>query len=271
MFERDDLFPGNTFTPPSFWEIVCYKLWYGRYRKYFRYLCRMLVKKNNLHKVKMGPMRKVTFFDENRLLSIYSLGLYELIIQYLIKNLLSPGMVFFDIGANNGYISLLAAINVGETGCVFAFEPLPQNISKITKNVNVNRFSNIEIIPCAVGSFSGMKDFFFGASESEGSFSSLNRKNVIQVEVITLDIACKQYATPDLIKIDVEGFEAEVLQGGSDILSKQKAPKIILEIHSEESKKETLRILRSHNYKWSEIRSMYFRYGNYPIHLLCWK
>src|SRR5262245_36111858 len=63
------------------------------------------------------------------------LGTYEMDLQRLIVSSLKPGDVFYDVGANVGFFSLLAASLVGSRGTVIAFEPLPRNIALLQQNL----------------------------------------------------------------------------------------------------------------------------------------
>src|SRR5688572_13621160 len=68
----------------------------------------------------------------------------------LFRELIRPGMVVVDVGANIGYFSLLASTLVGPTGRVYAFEPDPVNCALLRKNVRLNRVTNIEVIESAL-------------------------------------------------------------------------------------------------------------------------
>jgi protein-L-isoaspartate O-methyltransferase len=83
------------------------------------------------------------------------LGSYEIDKQLAIKNSLKPGQVFYDIGANVGYYSLLAAKCVGNTGAVIAFEPLPRNIVYLTSHLRLNKITNTILLQKALSDHSG--------------------------------------------------------------------------------------------------------------------
>ncbi len=69
----------------------------------------------------------------------YWLGTYEPELQAVLADLVQPGMVAYDVGANIGYISLLLARRVGEAGKVFAFEALPANLERLRLNLALER------------------------------------------------------------------------------------------------------------------------------------
>ena len=95
---------------------------------------------------------------------------YERATTDLLKDLLHPGMIFVDVGANIGYFSLLAANLVGTEGTVYAFEPEPGNHELLRKNIELNSYSNIVMIQKAVSNKSGSAPLFLSALDS-GSHS----------------------------------------------------------------------------------------------------
>lgn len=113
-------------------DTIVYRPWYGRFRRPFRALLRRLFGHRSRIRIKFGPLRGYQFIEEGWL-SPYSLGIYELHVQYAIRSMLNRGDVFYDVGANNGFLSLLAAKTVGPEGHVYAFEPLPENAQRLLK------------------------------------------------------------------------------------------------------------------------------------------
>ena len=81
--------------------------------------------------IKHGYLAGYRWRRSHRYVSAYWLGIYELPIQECLVRKLKPGNVFYDIGANAGFFSLLGSNCVGPEGRVFAFEPLPENIRSI--------------------------------------------------------------------------------------------------------------------------------------------
>lgn len=135
-------------------------------------------------------------------------------------SLMKLGNVIIDVGANVGEVTLHAAKIVGETGHVHAFEPDPKNYLRLTTNLDLNSFSNISHPKLGLGDISGT--FIIGNVDArnrgmnriihENSPSYLSSK----IEVSTLDAYVKEknITQLDLIKIDVEGFEYNVISGG---------------------------------------------------------
>ena len=173
----------------------------------------------------------------------YWLGTYEPELQQAIEKLVEPNQVIFDIGANIGYVTLMFANNVGSGGRVYAFEALPQNVSRLNQNITINDFqSRVTIIQAAVQIQSGETEFLIGPSDAMGKASgSAGRENLeyqekIVVKGISIDESIKDSGTPmpDIVKIDVEGGEVLVLPGMRELL-KQRRPIIFLELHGSDS------------------------------------
>lgn len=160
---------------------------------------------------------------------------YERATTDLFKQLLRPGMVFVDVGANIGYFSLLAAKLVGTEGKVYAFEPEPGNHGLLRKNIELNSYSNIQAIRKAVSNKSETTQLFLSAldSGSHSLYSEAARgvNESVQVTTTTLDsfLAAEAWPGIDLVKIDVEGAELGVLEGMESLIERSPALKLIVE------------------------------------------
>jgi FkbM family methyltransferase len=143
-------------------------------------------------------------------------------------------MVFYDVGANGGFLSLLGASLVGPSGKVVAFEPHPITAHQLSEQMRVNGFRNVDVVVAALSDKSGFAEF-----SDEGSSTMLSLvgaghvSRTIRVTTTTLDREIKTRPVPDLLKIDVEGSEIEVLGGGRNLFA-TKRPTLLVEIHSDE-------------------------------------
>src|ERR1700694_4042840 len=90
-------------------------------------------------------------------------GAYERELVHLMKRTLKPGMTVLDLGANIGYFSALASGLVGNSGQVHAFEPMPQNVSRLRQNLSAFRWAHL--YPCAVGEIPRKATIYFNESE----------------------------------------------------------------------------------------------------------
>jgi FkbM family methyltransferase len=133
-----------------------------------------------------------------------------------------------DVGANQGFFTILASQRLGKKDGVFAFEPSPREFARLKRNIWLNRCANVTLENIAISSREGVTEFYMCLG-NQGSFSSIRpqaadvtaRRKLIQVPVTTLDIYVrkKSIESIDLIKVDVEGGELEVLKGADDIMN----------------------------------------------------
>ncbi|MBU4277686.1 MAG: FkbM family methyltransferase [Proteobacteria bacterium] len=166
--------------------------------------------------------------------NIFETGTYEAGTLNLIKKLLRPGDCFVDAGANIGLMSLVAARAVGPTGSVYSFEPEPAVHSTLKYNVELNGLAQIKTFNLALGSKREQKTIHKHVQHNRGGATLVSKENSferIPVMVDTLDniIAANSIEHVKLLKIDVEGWESEVLAGSTALLASKSAPIIILE------------------------------------------
>lgn len=177
-------------------------------------------------------------------------GMYEdFIIKKLKKHIELESKVIWDIGAHIGYQSFAFASTIGPKGSVVAFEPNPYNIQTFKKNIENNPILAKQIIlkSEALSNKNGALFFKMGQSKNDATTSggyletatpplpnsSYEGFSAIKVETVTIDslISQQEIPVPDIIKIDVEGAELSVLQGGSNFIETHK-PILVIEIHT---------------------------------------
>ncbi len=164
----------------------------------------------------------------------YLLGCADEDEQAALGRFLKPGQVFYDIGANVGFFSLLGARLVGPAGRVCAFEPYPAHARAIRHNAALNGFANVEVFEAAVSSAAGRAELLPGDGPSTHRLAGAGAAppgslNVEQVSVDDL-VAAGRLRGPDFIKIDVEGHEIEVLRGLARTAARFR-PALLVEIH----------------------------------------
>jgi FkbM family methyltransferase len=157
--------------------------------------------------------------------------------QLALKLLVREGMTVFDLGANVGFISMIAARLVGPAGRVVSFEPLPANVRQIRYNANLNHFNHVAVREEAMGGEDGQAVFDVTDFPTTGRLQSNHRiheekRSEIQVVVRQLDsvIAEAGLPKPDIIKMDVEGAETGVLLGASRTIADAR-PLMLIELH----------------------------------------
>jgi FkbM family methyltransferase len=206
---------------------------------------------------------------DSRFETNYASGAYEPLIEAVLLSGLEAGGVFYDVGAHIGLFSLLAARVVGKSGSVFAFEADPENAERIKEHASRNGLDYIHVVPCAVWSSPGRLAFERASADSSrnqgavaNDFSKAN-KNTIEVEAVSLDAFAQKHKPPTLIKIDVEGGEAAVLDGSKETF-KSNAPLLICEVHNQRAADYVTRWLGSNSYVFDWIEES----ADFPRHLL---
>lgn len=155
--------------------------------------------------------------------------IYEIeVVQYL-RQVIEGDSVFVDIGANNGFYSLFVA-SLSPKSVIYSFEPVPGTFKRLVRNLEINNFRNAHIFNLALGSKEG--DALISISSIEDGLNSLKEiesvESKIPVHMSTLDNILYPRKI-DIIKIDVEGYEEEVLKGAKKTINENKNIKIIFE------------------------------------------
>ncbi len=188
-----------------------------------------------------GIRIKLITKDDSVSKKIY-LGYYEKETVSFLKKIILTGDVFYDIGANIGYYSLLFSVLAGPTGRIHAFEPSVREFSFLTENVHINRLVNVYLNQLAVADVCGIMEISVLENPAYGAYNTLGipthedianlpfRKETIRS--ITLDDYYSLYNArmPSIVKVDVEGAELCVLKGGKKLLSRDDSPLLVLEI-----------------------------------------
>jgi len=151
-------------------------------------------------------------------------GTYEPRLTQLLSELIKPGMVVVDGGANVGCFTMLAAKLVGGVGRVYAFEPAPESFELLERGIELNGYSNVVATRCALSSYSGSETLYldrsnFGASSLRGA-NVADREGQVEVPVTSLDdFFAGSGVAVDLIKLDTQGAEGLVLEGAQSLLA----------------------------------------------------
>jgi FkbM family methyltransferase len=171
---------------------------------------------------------------------------YEELMTSKISSLLAKGDTFIDLGANEGFFSIIASKIVGNTGRVFAIEPQQRLWEVITKNASLNECGNVQILPYGIGATVGETIINLYSSLNTGASSFANEFNFKvsfpafrkwlygqqHIYIQTLDHLTDIFPQHiKLIKIDIEGFELEALKGAKNLLQAQRIQYLLVEIH----------------------------------------
>jgi FkbM family methyltransferase len=174
------------------------------------------------------------------------LGFYEHKKQELISEAVRPNTVFYDVGANVGFYTLLSSVLVGG-GKVFAFEPHLRNLEYLKRHIALNHIKNVEVLELAIAHENGIALFEI---EPTGSMGCLSSAGQVKVQTASLDclLAQGKILPPNYIKMDIEGAELLALRGGEHCI-RQHRPQIFLATHGPEIHSECCRLLDGWGYE----------------------
>ena len=151
---------------------------------------------------------------------------------------INTGDTIIDVGAHIGEYTLLGAKLVGDKGLIISVEPDHDSVISLKKNIILNNFKNYLILEKAVGEKIETKSLYKVNEEDVYGYldpyvENKKLKKYSEIEVTTIDdiVLSNNLNIINLLKIDVEGFEYEVLLGCNDTLKKNKIKKIIIELH----------------------------------------
>lgn len=168
---------------------------------------------------------------------LYVGGCYEPNEFAFLGDLLAPGMVFLDVGANDGLYSLFASKRVGPSGRVLAVEPSRRERRRLEANLRLNAATNIRVFPEALYNRGGEMTLNVAGYEHEGQNTlgdfhyEIERAGRETVPVRTLDerVRSEGLKRLDAVKIDAEGAEYAILEGAADTLRTLR-PVLLLEL-----------------------------------------
>ena len=171
-------------------------------------------------------------------------GVWEPHVTAVFPRLLAPGDVCVDVGAHVGYYTLLASRLVGRNGRVYALEPAEAAYRALGSNLALNRVSNVTALRIAAGASDGCAlvvdpppgnsgESAIRIEKSGGRDGVLPAAQSVAVRAVSTLLDPADVARLRLVKIDVEGFEAEVLRGLEPLLRSGVRPALIVELHPE--------------------------------------
>ena len=155
----------------------------------------------------------------------------------VLRRYLRPGAVFIDLGANEGYFSVLASGLVGPHGTVIAVEPQTWLQGVIQTNLTANNCFNVRVIRCVISDRTGKMCLSLAPEIHTGSSSLFRQTRYVlpteEVQSFCLDdfLARAGVDRCDLVKVDIEGAEYDVFMAAGEVLRKGILKHVALEIH----------------------------------------
>lgn len=150
----------------------------------------------------------------------------------IMKKELEKGMVIAEIGANIGYYALLEASIIGEKGKIYAIEPFPSNFDLLQKNIKLNSYDKIiESYNIAISNYSGKEKLYVTSKHNLCNMLATEADEFVEVKTETLDNFIENKQKPDLIRMDIEGFEYYVIEGMKKTMKQCNSCKMFIEVH----------------------------------------
>lgn len=156
-----------------------------------------------------------------------------------VRTFVRAGDIVLDVGAHVGLFTLAAGRLVGSTGEVHAFEPVPTNFARLERNVRLNELENVRLNRAAAGSSAGTLALGLdqparGQDDSSAMFSRVGRASQVAAPELRLDSYVAEHLAARrlrLVKLDVEGMEADALEGLSGLLAADAIDAFLIEIN----------------------------------------
>jgi FkbM family methyltransferase len=199
-------------------------------------------------------------------LKVYFYGHYhERYEADLVGRLLADDEVFWDIGANVGYFTLVAATALANRGQIVAFEPGRNAYARLTENISLNPYENIQTYQVAVSVQEGEAVLNVSGDIADSSASLFPTGQAQAAHEVCRTVALDHFLTaeglrqPTLIKLDAEGAELDVLQGARGMIS-QSPPMFLMEMEEKNllaagaSKEAIHQFLSGYGYRAAHLR-----------------
>ena len=161
----------------------------------------------------------------------YLLRRYEPDVVALLARIAPPGGIFFDVGANIGLITFSVGARRRDLS-IYAFEPDPENAERWRRNLRLNPGVAAKLEETAVGAGAGEVPLVRGGDSGWSFVPQPGEAGDFDVPLVSLDTYASAHGIPriDVLKVDVEGYEAEVLRGATSLLERQAIGFIVCEL-----------------------------------------
>jgi FkbM family methyltransferase len=151
----------------------------------------------------------------------------------MLAKIIKAGDCVVDIGANMGYYALLESKLAGENGIVYAIEPVNKTFEILQQNIALNSYCNIEAVNLGIGEQTGIATMFIGNHSNLNSMTIIpgmvTRQIRVQIDSLDHFLVGRKY--PKFIRMDVEGYEYDILKGMIDLLNSGSELTILMELH----------------------------------------
>lgn len=150
----------------------------------------------------------------------------------IMKEFIEPEDIILELGANIGYYVLIESSNLSDKGFIYAIEPGQDNVQLLKKNIKLNNIKNIEIYELAMSDKKGISKLYLNrASNFYSLINDTNTSRYIEVPTNTVDNFLKNKKHITFLRMDIEGYEVEVIKGMKKTLKDKNFKKLFVEIH----------------------------------------
>ncbi len=228
--------------------------WWSKFLLFFKYLG----KSSPVIREIQGSRMRLSFKDKGVSRELTLVDIREPLLTRTVQGELKEGLCVLDIGANIGYYALMEASRVGESGQVYAVEPVPHNMQVLEDNIGLNDYRNIETFNQAMGDSDSTLSMYISDHPNWCSFyPSGSVIGQIEVPVSRLDTFLQGKRRPDIIRMDVEGYEYEIFSGMPELLASGAPLRLFIEFHPDimgrERAVEFVGILKKHGFVLKKV------------------
>lgn len=152
----------------------------------------------------------------------------------IMERFIRPDDVILELGANIGYYVLIESTVLSDKAHIYAVEPGPQNVELLKKNIALNDISNIEVSHMAMSNQKGTAKLYLGQACNLHSLidsSGTSDARYVEVRTDTVDDFLKDKKPITFLRMDVEGYETEVIHGMQETLKSPQFKRMFVEIH----------------------------------------
>ena len=152
----------------------------------------------------------------------------------IMERFIRPDDVILELGANIGYYVLIESTVLSDKGYIYAVEPAADNVELLKKNIALNNIKNIEVSNMAMSNKKGTAKLYLGKACNLHSLinsSGSPDAKYVEVQTDTVDNFLKGKKPISFLRMDVEGYETEVIDGMQDTLKSQSFKRLFVEIH----------------------------------------
>lgn len=212
-----------------------------------------------------GPARGLKIVIEPQREKSYWAGTHERAVQTALVDMVEPGMTVWDIGAHTGFFSALCSRRVGPSGRVHSFEPGSETRTRFEETIRLNGFENVHVHACAVGPERREGVLYHVGRSAQATLRPLGTRasGSNPIEVRTLSDLWDELGPPDVIKIDAEGAEAGIIEGGARALETATV-RLVVEMHNDDAVARILQLFPEHRRDQIDDQHWALRGGGAP-------